>query len=147
MLFAPISLSDSHGTKSSKDGPTPTAPVQSAGATFFIGDSNAQEKQEASASDPAADASAYSTSSEGVLKESKMEAKSASQDDGVGVTVDDKCSAQDDSAQAKELCRISVGGASTPEKTSKSIGGTAATSNASALPSVTADQSNPRVEV
>ena len=103
-------------SKSLKAETSSAAPAQRAGATFFIGDSDAQEKQEASVDDPAADASAGTASSEVVMKDSKMEDKSAPQDDGAAVTVGDKCSTQDDSSQAKESCRISVGGASAPEK-------------------------------
>ena len=45
-------------SKSLKAETSSAAPVQSAGATFFIGDSDAQEQQETSADDPAANASA-----------------------------------------------------------------------------------------
>ena len=59
-------------SKSSKAETSPIATVQSAGATFFIGDFDAQEKQEASAGDPAAYAPARTTNSEVLLKDSKM---------------------------------------------------------------------------
>ena len=131
-------------SKSSKAETSPTAPAQSAGVTFFIGDSDAQEKQEASADDPAADSSAHTTSSEVVLKNSKMKDKSASHDDGADVTFDDRCSTDNDSSQTKEPCRISIGRASAPENASKYRRNS---HNASAAASVAADQSDQQVEV
>ena len=127
-------------SKSATDRLTPAVPVQSVGATFFMGDSVTQEGQGASTKDPVADASACTTSSEGVLKESKMEDKPTSADDDMSVIVDERCSMQEDSAQSKGSGRFPTSDASTPEKMSKTNDETTATSSSSAVPSVTTDQ-------
>ena len=79
-----------HVSKSSKTETSSTTHVQGAGTAFLIGDSDAQEEQEATADGSGATASVCNTSSEAALGDSKMKEESTPQEESATGTVDDK---------------------------------------------------------